>query len=201
MSGTIARFTIKAVAGAGLFAAAMALSPDVAAAPLRTGGYACIQDAAGGNPAAAFCAPVADMAGIPMALPGPLPLGAAAVPLPLGAAAVPIPVGVPPVPVGVPPVPVVVPPVPVVVPPVPVVVPPVPVVVPPVPVGVPPLPLGAGALAVPLPVGAPVGGVVPIGAPIIDMAGVGGKGVPTGPPVAGDPVSGQPILAGPPAAG
>ena len=176
MSGTIARFTIKAVAGAGLFAAAMALSPDVAAAPLKTGGYACIQDAAGGNPAAAFCAPVADMAGIPMALPGPLPLGAAAVPLPLGAAAV----GVPPVPVGVPP---------------------VPVGVPPVPVGVPPVPVGAAALGVPVPVGAPVVGAVPIAAPIIDMAGVAGKGVPTGPPVAGDPVSGQPILAGPSAAG
>ena len=180
MSGTIARFTIKAVAGAGLFAAAMALSPDVAAAPLKTGGYACIQDAAGGNPAAAFCAPVADMAGIPMALPGPLPLGAAAVPLPLGAAAVPVPV---------------------VVPPVPVVVPPVAVGVPPVPVVVPPVPLGAAALGVPVPVGAPVVGAVPIAAPIIDMAGVAGKGVPTGPPVTGDPVSGQPILAGPSAAG
>jgi hypothetical protein len=187
MSGTIARFTIKAVAGAGLFAAAVALSPDVAAAPLKTGGYECIQDAAGGNPAAAFCAPIADMAGIPMALPGPLPLGAAAVPLPLGAAAVPVPVVVPPVPVGVPPVPVGVPPVPIGVPPVPVVVPPVPV--------------GAAALGVPVPIGAPVVGAVPIAAPILDMAGVAGKGVPTGPPVAGDPVSGQPILAGPSAAG
>ena len=194
MSGTIARFTIKAVAGAGLFAAAMALSPDVAAAPLKTGGYECIQDAAGGNPAAGFCAPIADMAGIPMALPGPLPLGAAAVPLPLGAAAVPVPVVVPPVPLGVPPVPIGVPPVPVVVPPVPVGVPPVPVVVPPV-------PLGAAALGVPVPVGAAVVGAVPIAAPILDMAGVAGKGVPTGPPVAGDPVSGQPILAGPSAAG
>jgi hypothetical protein len=192
MSGTIARFTIEAIAGAGLFVAALALSPDVAAAPLKTGGYECIQDAAGGNPAAGFCAPVADMAGVPMALPGPLPLGAAAVP---------IPVGVPPVPVGIPPVPVGVPPVPVGVPPVPVGVPPVPVGVPPVPVGVPPVPLGAGALAVPLPVGAPVGGVVPIGAPIIDMAGAAGKGVSTGPPVAGDPVSGQPIPPGPSAAG
>jgi len=80
-------------------------------------------------------------------------------------------------------------------------VPPVPVGVPPVPVGVPPVPLGAGALAVPLPVGAPGGGVVPIGAPIIDLAGVAGKGVPTGPPVAGDPVSGQPIPAGPASTG
>ena len=135
MSGTIARVSIRATVGAGVFAAALALSPDAVAAPLKTGGYECIQDAAGGDPAAAFCAPVADMAGIPMALPGPLPLGAAAVPVPV--AVPPVPVGVPPVPVGVPP---------------------VPVGVPPVPVGVPPVPVGAGAvpLGAPLPVGAPI---------------------------------------------
>ena len=98
MSGTIARVGIRATVGAGVFAAALALSPDVAAAPLKTGGYECIQDAAGGDPAAPFCAPIADMAGIPMALPGPLPLGAAAVPVPV--AVPPVPVGVPPVPVG-----------------------------------------------------------------------------------------------------
>jgi hypothetical protein len=28
------------------------------------------------------------------------------------------------------------------------------------------------------------------------MAGLGGKGVPTGPPAPGDPVSGQPIIPG-----
>ena len=79
---------------AGLCAAAMALSPDAAAAPLITGGYACIHSsagdpaspvvaggsvAAGGPLAADVCspasAPVADMAGAPLALPGPV-LGA-----------------------------------------------------------------------------------------------------------------------------
>lgn len=76
------RFAIRVVAaGVGLCGAAMAFSPDVAAAPLTTGGYECIQPAAGqagGAPAAAPClpatAPVADMAGIPMALPGPVPI-------------------------------------------------------------------------------------------------------------------------------
>ncbi len=88
------RFNIKVVASAGLFAAAIALCPGAAAAPFTTGGYACIQSSAGGaavpagagGPAAAgsatgagacvpASAPVADMAGIPMALPGPLPVG------------------------------------------------------------------------------------------------------------------------------
>jgi len=188
MSGTIARVGIRATVGAGVFAAALALSPDVAAAPLKTGGYECIQDAAGGDPAAPFCAPIADMAGVPLAVPGPLPIGAAAI----GA---PVPVVVPPVPVGVPPVPVGVPPVPVGVPPVPVGVPPVPVGVPPMPVGVPPVPVGA-AVGAPIPVGAPIlGAPLPIGAPILDMAG--GKVATTGPAPAGAPVAGQPILPGP----
>jgi hypothetical protein len=87
------RFNIKVVASTGLCAAAIALSPDAAASPFMTGGYACIQSSAGGAaaPAAAggpvaagaggagacvpASAPVADMAGIPMALPGPLPVG------------------------------------------------------------------------------------------------------------------------------
>jgi len=76
------RFAIRVIAaGAGLCGAAMAFSPDVAAAPLTTGGYECMQPAAGqagAAPVAAACgpasAPVADMAGIPMALPGPLPI-------------------------------------------------------------------------------------------------------------------------------
>ena len=99
------RFNIRVVAaGAGLCGVAMALSPDVAAAPLPTGGYACAQttvgEADGASPVAGVCspasAPLADMAGIPLTLPGPLPVGA-----PVGA---PVPVGAPlgaPVPVGV----------------------------------------------------------------------------------------------------
>ena len=41
------RFSIKVVAGVGLCGAAIALSPDAAAASLKTGGYACMQGAAG----------------------------------------------------------------------------------------------------------------------------------------------------------
>ncbi|MDS0337659.1 hypothetical protein NDO39_25820, partial [Mycobacterium intracellulare] len=41
------RFNMKVVAGAGLCGAAIALSPDAAAAPLITGGHACIQGQAG----------------------------------------------------------------------------------------------------------------------------------------------------------
>ena len=44
---TFDRFSIKVVAGVGLWGAALALSPDAAAAPLKTGGYACMQGAAG----------------------------------------------------------------------------------------------------------------------------------------------------------
>ncbi|MDT5112276.1 MAG: hypothetical protein QOE20_4166 [Mycobacterium sp.] len=80
------RFAIRVIAaGAGLCGAAMAFSPDVAAAPLTTGGYECMQPAAGQAGAAPVAAPVAagcssasaavaDMAGIPMALPGPVPM-------------------------------------------------------------------------------------------------------------------------------
>ncbi|HZS21718.1 MAG TPA: hypothetical protein VFA63_12135, partial [Pseudonocardiaceae bacterium] len=69
------RFNMKVVAGAGLCGAAIALAPDTAAAPLITGGYACIQGQAGetapsaaaGGAAAAACspasAPLTDMAG------------------------------------------------------------------------------------------------------------------------------------------
>ena len=86
------RFNIRVVAaGAGLCGVAMALSPDVSAAPLPTGGYACVQttagEADGGSPVAGVCsaasAPLSDMAGIPLALPGPVPVGA---PVPGGAA-------------------------------------------------------------------------------------------------------------------
>ena len=115
----IDRFNITVVAaGAGLCSVALALSPQVAAAPLITGGgYACVQtssgdavgaapaatEAVGAAPAAGACgpasAPLSDMAGVPMALPGPVPVAA---PVPAGA---PVPVGAPvgaPVPVGAP---------------------------------------------------------------------------------------------------
>src|SRR6185295_12636918 len=98
------RFNIRLVAaGAGLCGIALALSPNVAAAPLKTGGYECLQTpaggvgvvdtavgAAGGVPTAAggaggvptaACvpsAPVSEMAGVPLALPGPVPVVAPA---------------------------------------------------------------------------------------------------------------------------
>jgi hypothetical protein len=145
------RFNITVVtAGAGLCSVALALSPQVAAAPLITGGedYACLQSSAGeipgGAPAAACApasAPVAEMAGVPMALPGPVPI------------APPVPV-VPPVPLA--------PPVPIA-PPVPVVpVPAAPVVAAP-PVGAPLTQMGGagggkGEMTGPPPPGAPVSG-------------------------------------------
>ena len=116
------RFNITVVAaGAGLCSVALALSPQVAAAPLITGGgYACVHtssgDAVGAAPAAGgpvgaapaaggpvgaapaaggpvgaapaggacgpASAPLSDMAGVPMALPGPVPVAA---PVPVGA--------------------------------------------------------------------------------------------------------------------
>ena len=170
MSRTFARFTIKVAAGAGMFGAALAFSPATTATPFKTGGYECVSDAAGAaaDPIGAACAgaPVTDMAGIPMALPGPIPAAAAA----LGAF--------------------------------PAVVPPVPVVVPPVPVVVPPLPAGVAPVGGALPIGAPVVGaagapvIAPLpGAPILDMAG--GKGASTETTPAGGPISGVPIIPGP----
>ncbi len=75
-----------AAAGLGVIGFAAALAPAAAAAPLLTGGSACLQTAAGQVGAAepmAGCglasAPVADMAaGVPMALPGPIPIVPAA---------------------------------------------------------------------------------------------------------------------------
>ena len=127
------RFNIGVVAAAaGMCGVAIALSPGAAAAPLITGGYECFQTsageaggaspaaadgmpvagapaAAGGLPVAGGCipasAPLADMAGIPMALPGPVPVAAPvplAAPAPLGApvpvvapAAAPVPLAAP----------------------------------------------------------------------------------------------------------
>ena len=159
MSRTTRRFTHKVVVSVGFCGAALAMIPNAAAAPLKTGGGYCIEDAAGaaGAPVAVagaagapvLCAPVADMAGVPLAVPGPLPLGAAAI----GA-------------------------------PVPVVVPPVPVGVPPVPVGAAagaPIPVGAPILGAPVPIGAPVldmaGGKGAVTGP-----------APAGAPVAGQPI-------------
>jgi hypothetical protein len=111
------RFNVRVVvAGAGLCGVAMALSPHVVAAPLPTGGYDCYSASAGevgAAPAAPACipasAPLADMAGVPMALPGPVPVVAPAplaAPVPLGApVGAPVPLGAPvgaPVPVGAP---------------------------------------------------------------------------------------------------
>ncbi|MCV7300083.1 hypothetical protein H7J93_10615 [Mycobacterium barrassiae] len=104
------RLNIKVIAvGAGLCGVALAMSAGAAAAPmLKTGGaYECVETQAGeapaaGAPAAAPCAPITEMAGVPMALPGPVPI----VPPPLVPPIVPPPL-VPPVPPLVPPVPIV----------------------------------------------------------------------------------------------
>jgi hypothetical protein len=106
------RFNVRVVvAGAGLCGVAMALSPQVAATPLLTGGYDCMSTSAGelgAAPAAAACAPasapLADMAGIPMALPGPVPVVPAAPPVPVVPLAPPVPVvpAAAPVPLGAP---------------------------------------------------------------------------------------------------
>jgi hypothetical protein len=186
MSRTITRFTSKALVGAGLFAAAVSFIPTAQAAPWKTGGYDCVADAAGvaGGPAAAaapLCGPVADMAGVPMLVPGPVAAAAAGVvPVPL------VPPVVPPI------VPPLVPPIPPVVPPiVPPLVPPIPPVLPPI---VPPGPVGAAVA------GAPVAAAalpLPAGLPIVDLSGLGGKGAPVGAPPPSAPVSGEPILPGP----
>ncbi|MCV7409885.1 hypothetical protein AWC05_23520 [Mycobacterium florentinum] len=118
------RFNIGVVASAGLCGAAIALSPDAAAVPYMTGGGACMYGqagevpaaggpvgAAGAGAAAAPCAaPLTDMAGVPMVVPGPgivpVPAGAPLIalgppipPVPLGA---PLPLGAPPVPIAAP---------------------------------------------------------------------------------------------------
>lgn len=169
------RFNIKVIAGAGLFAAAIALSPDAAADPLMTGGYACIQGMAGdapvaagdpvaaGGPAAtgACSAALTDMAGVPFVAPGPVP---AAAPVPIGA-----PVPIPGAPVPIPGAPVPIPGAPVPIPGGPVPIPGAPVPVPAVPAPV--IPVGTPLIALgPVLAGAPGDGVV--SAPIIGMSGV-----------------------------
>jgi hypothetical protein len=156
------RFNITVVACAGLFSAAIALSPDAAAVPVKTGG-ACMNGQAGevaalpaaGGPigaagaagAGACGAPLTDMSGIPFAAPG-------AVPVPLGPPLIGPPLA-PVVPLG-------------------------------APVGA-PLPLGAPLVALG---GAPVD-VIPA-APIIDMSGVKDQPTaqaPTGGPTPGQPIT------------
>ena len=66
------RFSIKVVAGVGLCGAAIALSPLAGAAPLKTGGGACMYGAAGEVAAAPGAAPGAAAAAAPCA-----PAGAA----------------------------------------------------------------------------------------------------------------------------
>ena len=94
------RFNIRAVAAcAGLCATAFALSPNVAAAPLTTE-YECAPGAPAGKECVASAAAVANMAGVPMALPGPVPVPAApAVPVIPAAPPVPVIPAAPPVPV------------------------------------------------------------------------------------------------------
>ena len=76
---TFKRVNIAATVGAGLCGVAIALSPAASA-----GGYECVQSPTGeapaGVPAGAVCAPLADMAGVPMALPGPPPIAPPLVP-------------------------------------------------------------------------------------------------------------------------
>ena len=186
------RFNVKVVASAGLCGAAIALGPHAAAAPLITGGHACIQGMAGesGPPAAAAGGPLAAAggplaaAGGPVAAGGPLPAtgGPVAAGGPLGAdvcssASAPLTGMAGGVPLAAP----------------------GPVVAPvgaPVPAGAPvgaPVPVGAPLIAL-----GPVGAPLPASAPLIDMDGsYGGKGDPTGPAPAGAPVPGQPVLPGP----
>ncbi|OBF43433.1 hypothetical protein A5746_00565 [Mycolicibacterium conceptionense] len=102
---TFARITVKAAVGVGLCAtavtAAVALSPLAAALPFKTGGYKCV-DAAAGVPGVPCAAPAVEAAGVvPAAAPAAVP------PVPVAPPPVaPPPIGVPPVPLA-PPVPVV----------------------------------------------------------------------------------------------
>src|SRR5947209_2584111 len=95
------RFNVKVGAIAGLCGAAMALSPDAAAAPLKTGGYACMQGLSGeagapaaGGPVAAAGGPVvaggAPAAGGPVAGGAPAAGGAGGPGGPGGPAAAPV---------------------------------------------------------------------------------------------------------------
>ncbi len=158
------------IVGAGVFGGALALSPGVALA----GGSECLLTSAGGAPAATACAPISEMAGVPMALPGPV--------APL------VPLALPPVPPVIPPVPLALPPAP----PVPLL-PPVSALAQPLP----PVSALASPLLPPVPLADPAAG----GLPLTAMSGVAGKGDSTGLPTSGAPAPGQPILPGPGASG
>jgi hypothetical protein len=100
------RFDLKVIAVGGLCGVAIGFSPGIAAA----GGYECLETSAGeagpaaaapGAAAAPACAPITEMAGVPMALPGP-PLAPPIVPPPLVPPVVPpplVPPLAPPVPI------------------------------------------------------------------------------------------------------
>ncbi|WP_082682949.1 hypothetical protein [Mycobacterium sp. GA-1285] len=77
---------IAAAVGAGLLGAAIGLAIALSPAALA-GGYECVESATGqaptGAPGAPVCAPLTDMAGVPMALPGPPPVAPPLVPPPV----------------------------------------------------------------------------------------------------------------------
>lgn len=90
------RIRIRVVAtGAGLCSIAFALTPGVALA----GGSECLEASAGDPAAAAACAPITGMAGVPMALPGPAlaPVVPVAPPVPVVPLVPPVPPLAPPV--------------------------------------------------------------------------------------------------------
>ncbi|MDA4109711.1 hypothetical protein MHOL44478_20970 [Mycobacterium holsaticum DSM 44478] len=94
------RGKITAVVGAGLCGVAVALSPTALAVPFKTGGADCVETSAGQAPApaaAGVCLPLTDMAGVPMALPGPVPVAPPVIPPPLVPPVVPPPLVPPPV--------------------------------------------------------------------------------------------------------
>lgn len=93
MTAIFDRFTIKALAGAGLCATALTLSPHAVAAPLKTGGYNCLQtQAADGALAAAPCSAAAvEASGIVAPAAAPVPVGPVAAPVPVAPVVPPVP--------------------------------------------------------------------------------------------------------------
>lgn len=158
------RLSIRVAAvGAGLCGVALGLSPGVA----QAGGSECLQNSSGEVMGAPACAPISEMAGIPMALPGPLAPPPVVPPL----APPPIPPVVPPL--APPPIPPVVPPL---------APPPVPPVVPP---AAPLVPLAGAADGLPL---STMGGLAGKG----DLTGP----PPSGAPMPGQPIMPGPGASG-----
>lgn len=91
---SFARIAVNVVAGAGLCAAAAALSPHAAATPLKTGGYKCLETAPGAAPCSAAAIEAAGVVAPPLGPPIPVLPAAIIPPVP---AAPPVPV-VPPAP-------------------------------------------------------------------------------------------------------